>query len=96
MNNLKVIIPVIIAIVSATIAVEARYAKSAYVKQVEQRLDQKIVADRMDNIQDRIWKLEDRYGISCENCPDVVNDEYRELEKEYNQLEDKINAGPAD
>jgi len=90
MNNLKVIIPVVIAIVSATIAVEARYAKSAYVKQVEQRLDQKIVTDRMDSIQNRIWKLEDRYGIACAECPDVVKDEYRELEKEYEFLDRKI------
>jgi hypothetical protein len=77
-------------VVSATLAVEARYASSGFVKQVEQRLDQKINTDRLDNLQERIWKLEDRYGLGCETCPSVVKDEYRELQKEYEFLLKKI------
>jgi len=44
----------------------------------------------MDSIQDRLWKLEDRYGLDCANCPDVVKDEYRELQREYDFLEKKV------
>ena len=92
-TNWRLILLFVTAIVLTTLGFEARYAKSAYVVQVEQRLDQKITQDRVDNIQNRIWKLEDRYGLECVDCPPVVKDEYRELQKEKEQLENKLESG---
>lgn len=57
---------------------ERRYALAEDLKKVESRLDYKILSDRLQSIQDRIWKIIDR----CSGKPtDVtINEELRELE----------------
>lgn len=53
-------------------------------EQVSMRLDNKIIQDDMSAIQQRIWKLEDRY----ENAPSQeLKDEIRELESDKEELE---------
>lgn len=42
--------------------VDGRYAKCADTKAIERRLDMKIEGDILNQRQDRLWKLEDRYG----------------------------------
>lgn len=71
----------VITIGSAYFAIDAHYAKAEEVKKIELRLEQKIIADRSDKLQERIWKYEDRYpnrGIA----PREVQDNWRILEKE--------------
>lgn len=46
------------------------------------RLDQKIQDDRLNNIQERIWKLEDRYGTDPSKMPAETKEAYRHLLKE--------------
>jgi hypothetical protein len=41
---------------------DAYVAKAKDVEQLEIRLDQKILQDRIDFLQAQIWKIEDRYG----------------------------------
>lgn len=65
-----------------------RWAKAAQVKQLEMRLDQKIDADRINQIQQRIWILEDRYK-SPDKMPQSVREEYRVLRDEKDRLEKK-------
>jgi hypothetical protein len=52
-------------IVGSTLAVETRYAHEADVEQIAMRLDDKIRRDRCFAIQQRIWALQDRYGLNC-------------------------------
>lgn len=67
---------------------DSRWAKAAQVKQLEIRLDQKIDADRINQIQARMWTLEDRYK-SCDRMPQSVKEEYRTLKDEKERLERK-------
>lgn len=76
--------------------VDKRWAKAGVVQAlakevdlVKQRLDQKILHDRINGIQERIWKLEDRYP-NIEEMPSAVRDEYRRLIKELKELQEKL------
>lgn len=90
-NNLALILT-IISLIAAYAAVEARYAKAAQVQMVELRLDQKILLDRQDNIQSRMWKYEDRYPqIAQGTAPDHSKEEYRNLQKDYKEIERNLN-----
>jgi len=66
-------------------SLDQRWAKSAEVKQLELRLDQKIMSDRVGQIQERMWKLEDRYK-SVDKMPEEVKYEYRALQVEKELL----------
>jgi hypothetical protein len=77
-------------IITGFLALEARYASSGFVNEINQRLDQKIVDDRMDNLQGRMWKLEDRYGIGCAECPTEVLNAYRDMKIEYDRLDEGV------
>jgi len=66
------------AVVTTTLAVEARYALDADVEQVAMRLDAKIKADKCYELQRRLWALQDRYGPTCgdrkSTCRAIVAD----------------------
>lgn len=61
-----------------------RWAKNCDLTAVSQRLEEKIRNDRADRIQERVWKLEDRY----QNKPmeESVKEEYRQLKKELDNI----------
>ena len=52
------------------------------IQALSQRLEQKIQDDRLSNIQQRIWNLEDRYGTDKTKMPPAVCDTYRRLYEE--------------
>ena len=53
------------------------------------RLDIKILEDRLNAIQERIWRLEDRYP-DINRMPDTVLEEYRKLKREMEKIEKRI------
>lgn len=71
---------------------DATYAKQADVVLVELRLDQKILADRANQIQARQWRIEDQYGQDLVKAPSMVKEEYRQLEKEKQQALQELDA----
>ena len=84
-------------IIGAAFTVDSRYAKladvdsiSAYIASVDDRLDIKILKDRADALQSRMWKLEDRYGMDIIKMPAGVREQYRELKKEFDEIMEKI------
>ena len=98
----------IAAVVGIGAAVDARYAKSATVSQVSERLERKIDQDRLDDLQKRMWSIEDRWGerfiVEKNRIHDDMaellqfmtpeaRDHYRELEKEYKALTEKQKTG---
>ncbi len=89
---MKTIISIII-ILSAFFAsycyIDNWKANSTEVKEIRQRLDYKITADQLKTIQERLWKLEDRYGKKTV-MPESVKEEYRELDKSKEELSDKL------
>lgn len=65
------------------------YATAEDVKRIEKRLDVKILEDRMSNIQDRIWKIEDRYFE--QRMPKEATEQLRLLSTEKDKLEKDLN-----
>ena len=84
-------------LVGAMFALDSRYAKTEeistikdYVQQIDKRLDIKILKDRANALQERMWKIEDRYGMEVAKMSEEVRDQYRELKKEYDEIMQKI------
>jgi len=66
--------------------VEDRYAKDRELQLVAARLDQKILADRIDQLEHRKWKLEDKYGPGCVKAPPVVKEACQQLKQRLEGL----------
>ena len=76
-----------ITLMGTAFSVDARYAKQDQVKKVQEsvkkvetRLDNKILKDRANLLQERIWKYEDRYD--GRKMPDTIKEVVRDLQKE--------------
>ena len=78
----------IVAILSILLGAMNYFAKADDLKLVELRLDQKIVSDRIQQTQQRIWQLEDRHGGKpCgEWSTPTDRDEYRKLKEEVERM----------
>ena len=93
-NGFKTTLGFLIAIstlLGTAFTVDSRYAKEEQVKKVEQkvqkvekRLDAKILKDRANAVQERIWKLEDRYN--GKKIPAAVKEELRKNKAELTQI----------
>ena len=82
-------------LVGTAFTVDNRYAKQTQttakidsveqtIQKVEQRLDKKILKDRADVLQERIWKYEDRY--EDKPMPDSIKEVIRDLQKEFDDV----------
>lgn len=67
--------------------IDNTYAKAEEVKQLEQRLDHKILADQLYEVQKRLWTLDDRY--QNKKMPESVREEYRALLKKVEELKER-------
>lgn len=86
----------ICTLLGTAFTVDSRYAKVddiqeilVHVDQVDNRLEIKIKKDRCNSLQERMWKLEDRFG-DITKMPQAVKEQYRELKKEYDELQSEI------
>lgn len=70
--------------------VDSRYALAGDVKNLSERLENKIIEDKLSNIQQRIWKIDDRYEEKI--MPDSVKEEYRQLIEDKTDLLNKLKA----
>ena len=61
-----------------------RYALAESLKATQQRLDMKITADQLNQVQQRIWLLEDRY--KGKKMDTTVSEEYRTLQEQKQML----------
>ena len=98
MNTLIAVAVGFCTMMGTAFTIDSRYAKvgemsevNEYVQQVDERLELKILKDRADAIQERMWKIEDRYGMDIAEMPDDKRDQYRKLKKEYDEIMEKIN-----
>ena len=67
-------------IVGMAIGAVSYFATASEVKLVEMRLDQKILADQINQIRQMMWQLEDRYGSDLSTWYDQdAKDRYRQL-----------------
>jgi hypothetical protein len=83
--KLPVILSAIISvgvIAGGVYSLDATYARDSQLCKVEQRLDRKILSDDMMRLQQRQWRLKDRYGED----EAVRLPEYRELEQQREMI----------
>lgn len=59
---------------------------------IDMRLESKILNDRDAMLQQRLWKIEDRYGVDLFEAPGPVKDEYRTIQAEMEALEREIGS----
>ena len=83
--------------VGTAFTIDSRYSKieqinevQSFAELVDKRLELKILKDRADALQNRMWKLEDRYGMDVSKMPEGVREQYRELKKEYDEIVEKL------
>ncbi|MCP4599230.1 MAG: hypothetical protein GY847_01615 [Proteobacteria bacterium] len=62
-----------------------RWAYSTLVSQIDNRLEQKIQADKRFDLQRQIFMLEDRYG-EVSKMPEDIRENYRFLKRQYDEL----------
>jgi predicted nucleic acid-binding Zn-ribbon protein len=72
--------------------VDSRYAKSPQVELIQLRLEEKILTDREAAVQQRIWRVEDRYQTTLTNAPETVKEEYRQMQIDLSQIRHEIQA----
>ena len=99
MKNFKKEIIATLTIISIVFGVyfwqEKTYAKNDRVELIAMRLEQKIVNDELSGIQERIWKLEDRFEcVGEQEClkvmPQTEREEYRNLLEKKKKLEEEL------
>jgi hypothetical protein len=65
-----------------------KYALAEELKQTNKRLDQKIMSDQLNNVQQRIWLLEDRN--KGKKMDTTVSEEYRALQEQKRELTEQL------
>jgi len=70
--------------------IENRYALAQELEKTKQRLEYKIISDQTQSIQDRIWKIIDRF--QKKEMDDTTKEELRSLEVNKEKLNDKLKA----
>lgn len=66
------------------------FATNARVDFVEQDLKRYKQTQRLNELESRIWKYDDKWGFDCERCPQEVKDNYRRLKQELRDIERKL------
>jgi len=84
------VVSFIVLIVSVTIGMNAYFVKAEDFKKLELRVEQKIVSDRADQLEQRAWKLEDRYQ-TVDKMPPEIKTEYRKIMQEKLYLRESLN-----
>ncbi len=81
--------------VGSAFTIDSRYAKNVDVYElqfdiqvVDQRLNLKLLKDRADALQERIWKYTDRYEDKV--MPETVKEMVRDMQKEYDEIMEEI------
>ena len=93
MTKIRNILGVVIAtgaVIGLLFSFNAYVAKAKDVRQLEIRLDQKIIQDRVDFLQEQVWKFEDRYGFKVSKMKEDIRDRHRRLIKALEDAKSKL------
>lgn len=79
-----------LGVVGAGYAYLETFAKKNTVVAVEKRLDQKIIGDKRDQLQQELWRLQDRYGKNCEQGDKTIRDRCRAIIKQLIEAQEEL------
>lgn len=82
----------VLVLISAIVGANEYLAKASELELVSMRLDQKILSDRLYNLQSRVWAIEDRYGSDITKMPENIREEYRCLLREIEELKRRLSS----
>lgn len=91
-DNLSTIV-VLFALIGGFVGANNYLAKASDLKKTDERLNNYIIKDKIDFLQERVWKLEDRYRIGSENpreMPISVKEDLRTLKHNMEFLIKKL------
>ena len=74
----------------AQVYLQSNYATAADFRQLENRLDVKILQDQLFNVQERIWRIEDRYENKDMSID--AKEQHRTLLEEKTQIEKDLDS----
>jgi hypothetical protein len=84
------LIVLLITVIGGTVGTVTFFAKADDLQLVEQRLDQKIKADKVYFLQQRLWQLYDRYKTEdCAQMPQPSSNECRGIKAKMEMLKGK-------
>lgn len=89
-----VVLLTISGVVGVIYSLDGRWAKAEEVVLLAQRLDMKILGDKADRLQSRIWAIEDRHGSPNKIKDPVVLQEYREILREIKDINNQLRKPP--
>ena len=92
------ILTIIGFVFGAYIFLDTRFAEEEKVEQIQfnvdqvgKRLDFKIVKDKFQAVQERIWNLEDRFGgKDLKDADQTTKEEYRNLQIQQHELKGEL------
>ena len=93
LGQITAVITIIAALFGAFFFLENRYAYNDALVKLEMRLEKKILKDRIANLQEEVWRFQDRCEASSkkgETCG--VSQELRKREKRLEKAEDELKA----
>ena len=83
--SIAAIVALIFQIDSRWVKPERAEAQDKRITTIEIRLNQKILQDRANYLQERMWRLEDRYG-TIDKMPLEIRQEYRANKIEWEHI----------
>lgn len=89
-KSILAVVVILISIAGSIIAMTTYFAKASDVQQVEVKIDIYILSQRADQLQQRMWQLEDRYKCDMTEMPPEARESYRRAEKEREDILRKI------
>jgi len=91
MKTILGILGIVGIIFGAYFYIDNRYAQSEDLKQIERRLDYKIISDQLEFKDQRITVIRNRYP-DLSKMPYTVKEEFERLEREKKVLEMKLST----
>ena len=80
---------ILVSIAGAVIGIDGYFAHADALDRLQTRFETKILTDRSEKIQDRIWKFEDRYP-NRQIAPPEIQEQWRILEKEKVDVDTEV------
>ena len=81
---------VLFGVIGGVVGANSYFAKATDLVLVSERLDIKILNDQYNNVRERMWMLEAKYGDMCKDAPPEVKKEHQKLQLELKKIEREL------
>lgn len=89
-KSILAVVIILISIASSYYAIDTHLAKASDVEKIEVKLDLYILSQRAEQLQQRLWQIEDRYKCTVGEMPPEAREAYRRTKLEREDVLRKI------